>query len=103
MVVKMKVLVAELYLSLWDPVDCSPPCSSIHGILQARRLEWIAMPSSRGSSQPRDRTWVSCFGRRILHHLSQQGSPGRVGTTALRMLFTRDFLKSSENKTVVQS
>ena len=38
------------------PSDCSPPESSVHGILQARILEWVAMPSSRGYSQPRDRT-----------------------------------------------
>ena len=37
-------------------MDGSPPSSSVHGILQGRRLEWVAMPSSRGSSQPRDRT-----------------------------------------------
>ena len=42
--------------SLCDPMDCSPPGSSVHGILQARVLEWVAMPSSRGSSCPRDRT-----------------------------------------------
>ena len=41
-----------------DPVDCSLPCSPIHGILQARILEWAAMPSSEGSSQPRDPTHV---------------------------------------------
>ena len=41
-------------------MDCSPPGSSVHGILQARMLEWVAMPSSRGSSRPRDRTRVSC-------------------------------------------
>ena len=40
--------------TLCDPVDCSPPGSSVHGILQAGILEWVAMPSSRGSSQPRD-------------------------------------------------
>ena len=45
--------------TLCDPIDCSPPGSSIHGILQARILEWLASPFSRGSSQPRDRTWVS--------------------------------------------
>ena len=44
----------------WDPVDCSPPGSSVHGVLQARALEWVAVPSSRGSSPPRDRTRVSC-------------------------------------------
>ena len=45
--------------SLW-PHDCSPPGSSVHGILQARILEWVAMPSSRGSSQPRSPTHASC-------------------------------------------
>jgi len=54
------VLVAQLYLTLWDPIDCSLPGSSVHGILQARILEWVALPSSRGSSQPRDWTWLSC-------------------------------------------
>ena len=47
-------------LTLWDPMECSPPGSSVHGISQARILEWVAMPSSRGSSQPRDRTHISC-------------------------------------------
>ena len=44
---------------LCDPMDCSPPGSSLHGILQARVLEWVAISFSRGSSQPRDRTQVS--------------------------------------------
>ena len=43
--------VAQACLTLCDPVDCSPPGSSVHGILQARTLEGVAMPSSRGSSQ----------------------------------------------------
>ena len=42
-------------------MDCSPPGSSVHGVLQARILEWVAIPFSRGSSQPRDRTQVSCI------------------------------------------
>ena len=49
-----------------EPIDCSPPGSSVHGILQARILRWVATPSSRGSSQPRDQTlvsYVSCTGR----------------------------------------
>ena len=53
------------------PTDCSLTGSSVHGILQARILEWVAMPSSRGSSWPRDRTWiswVSCIGRWVLYH-----------------------------------
>ena len=48
-------------------MDCSPPGSSVYGILQARALEWVAIPFSRGSSQPRDRTslsYVSCIGSR---------------------------------------
>ena len=44
-----------------EKVGCSLPRSSIHGILQARILEWVAIPFSRGSSQPRDQTWVSCI------------------------------------------
>ena len=54
-----KVKAAQLYLTLCDPVDCSPPVSSVHGILQARILKWVAIPFSRGSSQPRDQTQVS--------------------------------------------
>ena len=52
-------LVTQACLTLCNPTDCSTPGSSVHGILQARILEWVAMPSSRGSSQPRDRTHVS--------------------------------------------
>ena len=48
-----------------NPMDCSPPGSSIHGILQARILEWVAMSSSRRSSQPRDQTQVSCIAGRF--------------------------------------
>ena len=53
------VLVTQLCPALCDPMDSSPPGSSVHGLLQARILEWIAIPFSRGSSQPRDRTLVS--------------------------------------------
>ena len=56
---KVKVLVAQSCPTLCDPMDCSPLGSSVHGILQARILEWIAIPFSRGSSWPRDRTQVS--------------------------------------------
>ena len=53
------VLVTQLCLTLCDPMDCSLLDSSVHGILQERILEWVAIPFSRGSSQPRDRTWAS--------------------------------------------
>ena len=52
-------LVTQLCPTLSDPMDCSPSFSSLCGILQARILEWVAMPSSRGSSWPRDGTQVS--------------------------------------------
>ena len=45
---------AQLHVTLWDPTDCSPPGSSVRGISQASILEWVAISSSRGSSQPRD-------------------------------------------------
>ena len=51
----------QLCLALCDPMDCSPPGSSVHGILQARILEGVAISSSRGSSQLRDQTQVSCI------------------------------------------
>ena len=58
-----------LFATLWTV--CSPPDSSVHEILQARILEWVPMPFSRGSSWPRDRThvsYVSCIGRQVLYH-----------------------------------
>ena len=55
------VKVTQSFPTLCDSINCSPPASFVHGILQARILEWVAMPSSRGSSQPRDQTWVSCI------------------------------------------
>ena len=58
------------HVQLCDPMDCSLPGSSVHGILQARTLAWVAVSSSRGASRPRDRTpvsYVSCPGRRILY------------------------------------
>ena len=63
-----------LCLTLPDPMDYSLPGSSIHGILQARVLEWVAISFFRGSSQPKERAWVSCTAGR-LYHLSHQGSP----------------------------
>ena len=54
------LLFTRLYPTLCDPLDCSPPGSSVHGILQAGILEWVAVASSRGPSRPRDGTRVSC-------------------------------------------
>ena len=49
-------LITQLCPTHWDFMDCNPPGSSVHGILQARILEWVAMPSSRGSAQPKSPT-----------------------------------------------
>ena len=59
------MLVAQSCLTLCDPTDCSLPGSYVHGILQSRILEWVAIPFSRGSSQPRNQTWVSCVAGRF--------------------------------------
>ena len=64
-VMKHVVLVIQSCPTLWDPMDCSPPGSSVHGILQARILECVAIPFSRESSQPRDQTQVSCIAGRF--------------------------------------
>ena len=55
------VLLAQSCPTLWDPMDCSTPGSSVHGILQARIQEWVAIPFSRGSSRPSDRTLFSAL------------------------------------------
>ena len=60
---------------LWDPMDCSPSCSFVHVIFQARVLEWVAISFSGGSSLPRDRTQVSHIVSKTLYRLSHQGSP----------------------------
>ena len=57
--VSVCVTVTQSCLTLCDPVDCSPPGSSVHGVFQARVLEWVAIAFSRGSSRSRDQTQVS--------------------------------------------
>ena len=59
------MLVAQSCPTLCNPMDCSPPGSSVHGILQARILEWVDIPFSRGSSSSRDWTQVSCIAGRF--------------------------------------
>ena len=59
-------LVAQSYPTLGNPIDCTLPGSSVHEIIPARILERVAIPFSRGSSQPRDQTYISCIGRQIL-------------------------------------
>ena len=74
---------------LCNPMDCSPPGFSVHGIFQARILEWIAISFSRGSSWPRDQTcvsYISCIGRQILHHWA---------TWEASLIYLRSSYKSS--------
>ena len=71
----------QSYPTLCDPKDCSLPDLSVHGILQSRIFEWVAMSSSRESSWPRDQTWVSynsCIGVWVLYHWCHLGSPTAV-------------------------
>ena len=60
-----------------NPMDCSPPDSSVHEIFQARILEWVAISFSRGSSQPRDRTRVSCTAGRFFTDWATREAPRR--------------------------
>ena len=72
----------QLCPTLCNHMDCSLPGSSVHGILQTGILEWVAVPSSRRSSQSRDRTgisYVSCIGRRILYHQCHLRRPQNWG------------------------
>ena len=83
-------------------MDCSPPGSSVHGILQIKVLDWVAMPCSRVFSQPRDWTWVSYvsfIGRQVLYHQHHLGAsvipewsalllPGILVTSLSRAIFT---------------
>ena len=71
---KMKALVAQLCLTFCNTMDYSPPGSSVHGILLARILEWVAITFSRGSFWPWDQPWPPSL-RQILFHLFHQRSP----------------------------
>ena len=73
--VKSESEVVQSCPTLCNPVECSPPGSSVHGILQARILEWVAISFFRGSSRPRDWTQVSCIAGRSFYQLNHQGSP----------------------------
>ena len=68
-------VVSKLCLTLLRPIDYSLPGSSVHGISQARILEWVAISFSRGSSQPRDQIPVSCIGRLIIYQGATREAP----------------------------
>ena len=84
--------------TLCDPLDCSQPGSSVHGIVQARTLDWVATPPSRGPSRPRDRTcisYVSCTARQVLHqqHPLWQGLMDALCSMCLSPMFNSKQLK----------
>ena len=82
-------------VQLCDPINCSPPGSSVHGVSQARTLEWVAISFSRGSSRPRDWTWVSCINRWIFFFTVE--SPGEPHLAGWRYL--KWWSESSERTT----
>ena len=75
------------------PADCSTPGSSVDGILQARILEWVAISSSRGSSQPRDRTHVSCFSCTVRRFFTTEPPENLLGS-GLAKINKTPFLSS---------
>ena len=75
------LLSLQLCPTLFNSMDCSPPGSFVHGILQERIMEWVAFPFFRGSSPCRDQThvsYVSFTGRQVLYHWHHLGSPRTV-------------------------
>ena len=90
---KVKWKSLSLSLTLWDPMDCSPPVSSFHGILQARILEWVDIPFSRGPSRFRDQTCVSCIAGRFCTIWATREAPPKVlspNTIALEVRTSMD-------------
>ena len=76
--VKVKMLVAQSCPTLCNLTDCSPPGSSVNGILQARILEWVPIPFSRGSSQLRCQTWISHIAGRFFTIWTTREAPFKV-------------------------
>ena len=93
----MCVLVTQLYPTLSDPVDCSSPGSSVHGILQVRILKWIATPFSRGSSLTQGLNSSLPHCRQILYHLSKVGDGKVPAGTAWAHSQSPDFSPVSPN------
>ena len=85
------------HVQFCSPMNCSPLVSSVHGLFQARILEWVAMPFSRASSWPRDRTPISCIGRQILYHCVTWMIQGFFTS----ILLFQDFPGGSEGKASV--
>ena len=74
------MLITQSCLTLCEPMDCSPPSSSVHEIFQTRILEWVAISFSRGSSQPRDQTQVFCTAGRFFTNWATREALGSITT-----------------------
>ena len=90
------MLVAKFYAPLCDPMDCSLLGSSVHVILQARRLEWVAIPFCRGSSQLRDRIQVSHIGSDQNHPTEKEMQKGKLFEEVLQIAKERREKKGRE-------
>ena len=88
------VLVTQSCPTLCSPIDCSQPGSSVHGILQERILEWVAISFSRGSSQSRDWTWVSCFAGSFLKVWATKGDQVKISSKMHHSLIGRGLLST---------
>ena len=92
----MHTKLLQLCPALYEPLNCSSPGTSVDGILQARILELVAMPSSRGSHRPRDQTHISyaaCIGRHVLYDQFPLGSPKwRISTYKYKYLYKYPYL-----------
>ena len=93
---RLLCLVAQSCLTLCNPMDCSPPGFSVHGILQARILEWVAMPFSEGSSQPRNRTQVSCIAGRFFTIWATKEAQDRLHLSAVNRTLNWKSLKQEK-------
>ena len=76
----MKVLVAQGCMTLCDPMDCTAPGSSVRGILQARLLEWVAIPFSMRSSWPRDQSQICCIAGKFFTIWATREVPNQTST-----------------------
>ena len=83
---------AQLCLTLCDSMDCSLPGSTVHGIFQARILEWVAVSFSRGPSWPRDQTHIVCISKWILYHWVTREALSTTCKVGLKQMINRKYL-----------
>ena len=89
----------QLCSTFCDPLDYSSPVSSVHGILQARILEWVAVPSTKGSFQPKDWThisYISCIGRLVLYQLLPPWEVQWKSCTYVKHIYSFNINESKE-------